>query len=80
MSSPKPRGKTFQSRHFPATLREILAAQDEGAEAVNDNQPPVVCPYRSMSEREIFLAEMWHRGYRHRQQMIRAATSDDGSL
>ena len=79
MSSPKHRVRTFQAQRYPATLREILAAQDEGAQAVNDNQPPVVCPYRGMDEREIFLAEMWHRGYRHRQQMIRAATSDDGA-
>ena len=80
MSSPKPPGKTFQDRNYPATLREILAAQNEGARAVNDNQPPVVCPYRGMSEQEVFLAEMWHRGYRHRQQIIRAATSDDTTL
>lgn len=77
MSSPKPEGRTFQSRHHPATLREILAAQNAGAQAVNDNLPPVVCPHRGTSEREIFLAEMWHRGYRHRQQLIRAATSAD---
>ena len=48
MSSPKHRVRTFQAQRYPATLREILAAQDEGAQAVNDNQPPVVCPYRGM--------------------------------
>lgn len=77
MSSPKRKTKTFQSRNYPATLREILVAQNEGAQAVNDNQPPVTCPYRGMSEQEVFLAEMWHRGYRHRQQLIRAANSAD---
>lgn len=77
MSSPEPTVRTFQSQNYPATLREILAAQNEGAQAVNDNQPPVVCPYRGTGEQEIFLAAMWHRGYRHRQQLIRAATSED---
>lgn len=77
MSSPKPR--TFQACGYPATLREIITAQEEGAQAVNDNLPPVVCPYRGMVEKEVFLAAMWHRGYRHRQKIIRAATSVDGT-
>lgn len=78
MSSPNRPARTFRDQNYPATLREILAAQDEGAHAVNDNKPPVVCPYRAMDEKSIFLARMWHRGYRHRQDLIRAATSTNG--
>lgn len=80
MSPPEPRRiASFRDRHYPATLRQILHAQQEGAQAVNDNQPPVVCPYRGTGERDVFLAEMWHRGYRHRRALIRAMTSgDDG--
>lgn len=78
MSSRKPAEvRTFRDRQYPASLQEILDAQQQGAQAVNDNLPPVVCPYRGTGEQEIFLAAMWHRGYRHRQDIIRASTSGD---
>lgn len=63
--------RTTSRGGYPAPLRHIIEAQNVGANAVLENQPVSACPYlHDRSERGRFLAVMWHRGYRARQQQI----------
>lgn len=71
----------FQRRGYPVPVEKILAVQFEGGRAVDDGQPMSACPYvGDVSEKGIFLAKMWFRGYRARQDEIRASTSAERGL
>lgn len=68
----------YQRRGYPAPVEQILQVQFEGGRAVDDGQPMSACPYvGDVSDKGIFLAKMWFRGYRARQDEIRSATSDN---
>lgn len=78
MSSRRKHAIPFQRRGYPAPVETILAAQFEGGRAVDAGQPKSACPYvGDVSDRTIFLAKMWLRGYRARQAEIRAVTSEN---
>lgn len=74
MTSPASSARSFTvtSRGgFPATVPDIMKAQNLGAKAVNRNEPVGACPYGDdRSERGRFLALMWFRAYRARQQQL----------
>ncbi|WP_419150210.1 ribosome modulation factor [Rhodococcus pyridinivorans] len=54
---------------YPASFVDIVKAQTEGATALMSNAPLSACPYLAdRSERGRFLAIMWQRGWRAKQQ------------
>ena len=79
MTSPASNTRSYAATSragFPATIPDIMEAQNLGAKAVNANQPVGSCPYRKDdSERGHFLALMWFRAYRARQQQLLDAPS-----
>lgn len=61
---------------YPATLPDILRAQNQGYHALMANQPASTCPYKADSERGRFLALMWFRGWRTgRERALESAES-----
>jgi hypothetical protein len=70
------RGGQHGRGQFVATVPQIMQAQNQGARAVNDNQPVSSCPYKNTrTDRSRFLAVIWFRAYLARQQQIRPGGS-----
>lgn len=61
----------------PATVHEIIAAQNQGEQAARSRLHVSNCPYQGADERTRFLALMWTRAYRQAQARRRSTTEGE---
>lgn len=67
-------------RNNPATLPEIIEAQQHAQRAAESNKHLSTCPYRpATDERTKFLQLVWARAYREAQAVMRLSTDGEAA-